>query len=81
MGKPNTELTSSEKAAWIAWGKHVTKNGTPPSVRQLAALLEVSPNAAHYTIGKLREKGYLAERQVTETRLMLTSKGKKRRPA
>lgn len=77
MPKTNRELTTTNQEAWQAIQKFNDKHGVLPSVRQLAEVLGVSHNAAHYQMGQLRDKGYLGERRVTETRLMLTAKGRK----
>lgn len=76
MPPKNTELTTTNRAAWMAFKKLTDRLGTEPSVRQLAAALGVSHQAAHYQIGQLREKGYLGERRITARRLMLTAKGR-----
>lgn len=75
--KPNTELTSIERAALGKFHKFAERFGAPPSVRQLGALLEVSHSTAHYIIKSLRRKGHLTEGRVTVTRLKLSAKGKR----
>ncbi len=73
----NDELTTTQKEALRTYQKFETKHGVPPSVRQLAAELDISHNASHYLIGMLRDKGFLAPRAVTEMRLKVSAKGKK----
>lgn len=73
----NTELTTAEKTALAAIVKHVKAYGVMPSQRELAVALGV-----HYTVGqyyqrRLLEKGYLREKPVTMTRLVVSAKGKR----
>jgi DNA-binding MarR family transcriptional regulator len=76
-GKPNNELTTSEKEALRAYREHLDKYGAPPTLRQLGEYLGIVHSAAQYTLRRLHEKGYMQEKRVTSTRLMLSSKGKK----
>ena len=76
-GKPNEELTKTEKRALIAYGEHLAKYGAPPTLRQLGEYVGVVHSAANYLLKRLREKGHLREQKITATRLVLSSKGKK----
>lgn len=74
----NRELTTAQKEALVAYRRHCDKHdGAPPTVRELAALLRKSPNAAQNLIQKLREKGYLSMRPVTIIRSTVTAKGRR----
>ena len=75
--KPNHELTSIEKEAVRVYREHIDKYGAPPSLRQLGQYLNMVHSAAHHLLGRLRDKGYMQEKKVTVTRLMLSAKGKK----
>ena len=43
LGKPNLELTTSEKKALKAYHKHIEKHGAPPSVRPSKSLMVLMP--------------------------------------
>jgi|APDOM4702015159_1054818.scaffolds.fasta_scaffold26503_1 SOS-response transcriptional repressor LexA len=74
---PNTELTTAQKQALVAYRRHCDEHdGEPPTVRWLADALGKSPNAAHQLIQRLREKGYLSMKPVTIIRSKLTAKGR-----
>jgi len=74
---PNTELTTAQKQALVAYRRHCDEHaGEPPTVRWLADALGKSPNAAHQLIQRLREKGYLSMKPVTINRSKLTAKGR-----
>jgi Mn-dependent DtxR family transcriptional regulator len=75
--KPIEGLTEAQRNALRVYEKYIEKHGEPPTVRKLAAELKVNPNAAHYFINQLRDKGYLAARPITMIRPMLTRKGKR----
>ncbi len=76
-GKPNLELTTTEKELLRAYREHLEKYGAPPSLRQLGEYIGVVHSAANYLLQRLRDKGYMQEKKITSTRLMLSSKGKK----
>lgn len=73
----NMNLTTVQEEALTAYRKLCDEKGEPPTVRELADALGKGPNAAHYLIGKLREKGYLSMKPVTIIRPTLTAKGRK----
>jgi DNA-binding IclR family transcriptional regulator len=79
----NLELTTSERAALVAYDKFQQKHGAPPSLRGLAALLGVYPNAARHLLLNLKEKGYLrgtdteATPRISTRRLALSAKARR----
>ena len=77
---PNTQnrnLSPTQEHALTLYRRLTDKNdGNPPSVREFAAALGKSHNAAHYLIGKLREKGFLSMKPITIIRPNLTAKGR-----
>lgn len=75
--KPNYELTTVEKEALRVYREHIDKYGAPPSLRQLGQYLDMVHSAAGTLLRRLRDKGYMQEKKITVTRLMLSSKGKK----
>jgi DNA-binding MarR family transcriptional regulator len=75
--KPNEELTTTEKNALIAYRDHLERFGAPPTLRWIAKQVGVVHSAAGYLMKRLREKGYMQEKKVTATRLVLSQKGKK----
>lgn len=76
MGK-NSELTSDQKHALAAYLRWQGKHGRPPSVRELARELGIKHAGAHYYIVTLKEKGALTPQRITETRLLVSAKGRK----
>lgn len=77
MRQPAKGLTAGEENALGVYQRYIAAWGEPPSVRQFAAELGVHPNAAHYYITRLRDKGHLSARPVTLIRPTLTRKGKR----
>jgi len=79
MATANLELTTAEKRCLTAYNRHVERFGVPPTIRALAAVLEVYPNAVQRTLKRLEGKGYLArkEEKITRQRLVISPKGKK----
>lgn len=76
--KPVEGLTDPQRDALRVYLKYIDTHGEPPSVRQFAAELGTEhPNAAHYYITVLRDKGYLADRPITIIRPTLSRKGKR----
>lgn len=73
----NRELTTREKIALKHYREHFEKYSVEPTIRQLAAYLDVYPNAAAGVLKSLQRKGFLGERPVTKMRLTLSDKGKK----
>ena len=67
----NQELTTSERHALLAYKKHLSKHGAPPSYRALGDALGVYPNAAHYLVRRLIDKGFIevSVRPITQRRL------------
>jgi Mn-dependent DtxR family transcriptional regulator len=51
--------------------------GITPTVRALAEKLGCGHNCAHQFLMQLRKKGYLTMPPITQTRMRLSSKGKK----
>lgn len=76
---PNRALSSAQERALDIYRRLTERNGSPPSVREFAEALGQSHNAAHYMIGRLREKGFLSMKPITITRPALTAKGSKAR--
>jgi Mn-dependent DtxR family transcriptional regulator len=72
----NRNLTSTQEAALAAYGKLSEQKGEPPTVRELAAVLGKSHQAAWQLIQQLRTKGYLSMKPVTIIRPTLTKKGR-----
>jgi hypothetical protein len=76
--KPNHELTSTQKAAWTKYKRFEERHARPPTVREFAELLgQDGPSNAHRLITLFRDQGLLAPRRVTETRLMVSAKGRR----
>jgi SOS-response transcriptional repressor LexA len=76
--KPNAEMTSTQKDAWHKYKRFSEKHDRPPTTREFADLLGQSgPSNAHRLITLFREQGLLAPRRVTETRLMVSAKGRR----
>jgi SOS-response transcriptional repressor LexA len=74
---PTADLTKPQELALAVYRRLTEKLGAPPSVRQFAAALGKSHNAAHAMIGKLREKGYLSMKPITLVRPTLTAKARR----
>lgn len=74
MPVKNLELTTGERMLVEEWKRHVAKYGKPPTQRHLASHLGVYPNSVQHMIKRLREKGYIGEKKITATRLVLTTK-------
>ncbi len=76
---PNKLLSDTQARALDVYRRWTDRHdGSPPSVRELAAELGITHNGAHYLIGKLREKGYLTMKPVTIIRPTLTAKARKK---
>lgn len=79
--RKNKELTTGEREALRFYRSFAEKHGKPPTLRQLAAHMgSPYPNTAQNYIAQLEAKGFLGPRRITETRLMVTAKGKKAVP-
>jgi DNA-binding MarR family transcriptional regulator len=55
----NTEMTSAEKRAYVAYKRWIGTYSAPPSFQQLATALGVTKNAAVYLVRKLEARGLL----------------------
>jgi hypothetical protein len=73
--KPNHEMSTSEKKAFIQYRRWIGTYGAPPSLMQLAKTLSVTKTAAAYLVRKLGEKGYLRPEPKTG-RYAISAKGK-----
>lgn len=72
----NRNLTTTQEEALRAYRELCEKNGTPPTLRELAEVLGKSRNACHALVNHLREKGFLSMKPVTIIRPKLTAKGR-----
>lgn len=74
---PNFELTTSEKEVLRMYREYFEQYRKAPTYRAMAEALNITPGAAHYTVKRLAEKGFMRETPVTSIRLTLSTKGKK----
>lgn len=75
--RPNSELSTTEKEVLRIYREHIEAHGQPPSVAHVARMVGCMRNTVYASLKSLAKKGYYRERPVTETRLVLSSKGKK----
>ena len=73
----NDELTTAQKHALEVWLAFEREHGAPPNGATFARLLDVTRQQAHEYQKRLREKGFIAPRRVTITRLRSTAKARK----
>lgn len=73
--KPNKEMTSTQRLAWIAYRGLAQKHDAPPTVRQFMVQLDLkSSGAAHRYIDIFRAQGLIKTEGAA-----LTTKGRKTR--
>ncbi len=75
--RKNLELTTAQRHALEAWTAFEREHGTPPSGAELARLLDVTRQQSHMFIKILRDKGFIAPRRITITRLTSTAKARR----
>lgn len=74
--KPNEELLTTDKNALRFYRQYLEEHGHTPTYQQVANATDLSVSGARYAIQRLRDKGYLQEKPITEMRLTLSAKGK-----
>ena len=75
--KPNEELITTDKNVLRFYRAFIAEHGSEPSYKQVGEGCALTVSGARYALMRLKDKGFLQDKKITQIRLTLSMKGRK----